>query len=88
MAYTTPEGIGEAAVGSGMVGIQFMLAVQMELLEEYREANRAWMSEVKLWSKLAAKLSTSASMPISILTQAPHEALRIAANIAKLSWPR
>jgi hypothetical protein len=88
MAYPTPEGIGEAAVGSGMVGIQFMLAVQMELLEEYREANRAWMSEVKLWSKLAAKLSTSASIrPISILTQAPHEALRIAANIAKLPWP-
>jgi hypothetical protein len=89
MAYPTPEGIGEAAVGSGMAGIQFMLAVQMELLKEYDEATRAWMSEVKLWSKLAAKLSTSASiLPISILTQAPHEARRIAANIAKLPWPR
>ena len=32
MAYPT-QGIGEAAVGSGMAGIQFMLAVQMELLK-------------------------------------------------------
>ena len=35
MAYPAPKGIGEAAVGSGMAGIQFMLAVQMELLKEY-----------------------------------------------------
>jgi hypothetical protein len=89
MAYPTPEGIGEATVGSGMAGIQFMLAVQMELLTEYEEASRAWMSEVKLWSKLATKLSTSVSvLPISILTQAPHEGRRIAADIAKWPWPR
>ena len=65
MAYPTPEGIGEATVGSGMAGIQFMLAVQMELMKEYEEASRAWMSEVKLWSKLAVKLSTSASVLIA-----------------------
>ena len=89
MAYPTPKGIGEAAVGSGMAGIQFMLAVRMELLKEYEEASRVWMSEVKLWSKLAVKSSTRASiLPISILMQAPHEARRIAANIAKLPWPR
>ena len=62
MAYPTPKGIGGAAVGSGMAGIQFMLAVQMELLKEYEEASRAWMSEVKLWSNLAVKLSTNASV--------------------------
>ena len=56
MAYPTPEGIGEAAVGSGMAGIQFLLAVQMELLKDYEEVSRAWVSEVKLWSKLAVKL--------------------------------
>jgi hypothetical protein len=56
MAYLTPEGIGEAALGSGMAGIQFVFAVQMELLEEYEEASRAWMSEAELWSALAAKL--------------------------------
>src|SRR5262249_53715236 len=61
----TPEGIGEATVGSGMAGIQFMLAVQMELMKECEEASRAWMSEVKLWSKLAVKLSTSASVLIA-----------------------
>ena len=84
MAYPTPEGIGEAALGSGMAGLQSMLAVHMELLAEYEEARRAWMSELELWSKLAARLSTSASiLPISILTQASHEARRIAANIAK-----
>ena len=44
MAYPTSVGIGEAAVGSGMADIQFMLAVQME----YEEASRAWKSEVKL----------------------------------------
>ena len=65
MAYPTPEGIGEAAVGSGMAGIQFMLAVQMELLKEYEEASRAWMSEVKLWSNLAVKLSTNASVLVA-----------------------
>ena len=70
MAYPTPEGIGEAAVGSGMAAIQFMLAAQMELLKEYEEASRVWMSEVKLWSKLAVKSSTRASiLPISILTR-------------------
>jgi hypothetical protein len=89
MAYPTPEGIGEATVGSGMASIQFMLAVQMELLKEYEEASRAWMSEVKLWSKLAAKLSTRASiLPISILMRAPHETRRIVADIAKLPRPR
>ena len=55
MAYPTPKGIGEAAVGSGMAGIQFMLAVRMELLKEYEEASRACMSEVKLWCTLAVK---------------------------------
>ena len=63
MAYPTPKGIGGAAVGSGMAGIQFMLAVQMELLKEYEEASRAWMSEVKLWSNLA--LSTNASVLVA-----------------------
>jgi len=56
MAYPTQEGIGEVAVGSGMAGIHFMLAVPMELLKDYEEASRTWMSEVKLWSKLAVKL--------------------------------
>ena len=65
MAYPTPKGIGGAAVGSGMAGIQFMLAVQMELLKEYEEASRAWMSEVKLWSNLAVKLSTNASVLVA-----------------------
>ena len=65
MAYPTPKGIGEAAVGSGMAGIQFMLAVQMELLKEYEEASRACMSEVKLWCTLAVKSSTSASVRIA-----------------------
>ena len=65
MAYPTPKGIGGAAVGSGMAGIQFMLAVQMELLKEYEEASRAWTSEVKLWSNLAVKLSTNASVLVA-----------------------
>jgi hypothetical protein len=65
MACPTPTGISEAAVGSGMAGIQFILAVQMELLKEYEEVSRAWMSEVKLWSTLAVKLSTSASVRIA-----------------------
>ena len=75
MAHTTPEGIGKAAAESGMAGImQFgkerteaMLAVQKDLLEGYEEASRAWIarvkSEVELWSGLAAKLSSSASIP-------------------------
>ena len=70
MAYPTPEGIGEAAVGSGMAGIQFMLVVQMELLKDYEEASRAWMSEVTLWSKLAAKLYRQAP-PVRIGGPAP-----------------
>jgi hypothetical protein len=56
MAYPTQEGIGEVAMGSGMAGIHFMLAVRIELLKDYEEASRAWMSEAKLWSKLAVKL--------------------------------
>jgi len=86
MAYPTPEGIGEAAVGSGMAAIQFMLAAQMELLKEYEEASRVWMSEVKLWSKLAVKSSTRvaagrAGGPGSLVSQTFER------NLGPHSWP-
>ena len=45
---------------------QAMVALQKELLESYEKASSAWLarvkSEVDLWSELAEKLSTSASV--------------------------
>jgi hypothetical protein len=75
MAHSTLEGIGKTATESAVTGMmqlgkertEAMLAVQKELLEGYEEASRAWIarvkSEVELWSHLAAKLSSSASIP-------------------------
>jgi Phasin protein len=44
-----------------------MLGMQKELLDSYEQASRAWLarvkSEVDLWSALAAKLSTTRSVP-------------------------
>ena len=44
-----------------------MLNMQKELLEAYEQASRAWLarvkSEVELWSELAAKLSSTHSVP-------------------------
>src|SRR5262245_13850923 len=44
-----------------------MLGMQKELLDSYEQASRAWLarvkSEVDLWSALAAKLTTTRSVP-------------------------
>lgn len=44
-----------------------MLTMQKEMMAAYEEASRAWIervkSEVALWSDLAAKLSSSKSLP-------------------------
>jgi hypothetical protein len=53
-------GISQMPVDAGM-------ALQKEFLEAYEKAGRAWLarvkSEVKLWSELAAKLTTVRSVP-------------------------
>jgi hypothetical protein len=60
----------DAATSSFKLGkeqTEAMLSVQKELLDSYEQASRAWLarvkSEVDLWSALAAKLSTTRSVP-------------------------
>jgi Phasin protein len=47
-----------------------MAALQKELLESYEQASRAWLdrvkAEVELWSQLAAKLTTTRTVPEAV----------------------
>lgn len=52
---------------AGKEQTEAMIHIQKEILEAYEQASRSWLarikSEVDLWSALAAKLSTTHSLP-------------------------
>jgi hypothetical protein len=58
-----------------------MLNMQKELLDTYDQASRAWLarikSEVDLWSELAAKLSSTRSVPEALQAYQECVALRM-----------
>jgi hypothetical protein len=62
-----PADTSMSSFNVGKEQTEAMLGVQKELLDSYEQASRAWLarvkSEVDLWSALAAKLSTTRSVP-------------------------
>jgi Phasin protein len=62
-----PADTSPPSFGLGKEQADAMLSMQKELLDSYEQASRAWLarvkSEVDLWSALAAKLSTTRSVP-------------------------
>lgn len=63
--------------------------IQKDVLEAYEEASRAWLarvqSEVELWSQLAAKMTTTRSIPeaLSAYQESVAQRMQMAADDGK-----
>lgn len=74
MASSTPGATNKVGpvpfLNVGQERAEAAVKLQKELLEAYEQASRAWLarvqSEVQLWSELATKLITTASVPEAV----------------------
>ena len=88
-AAASPNAGAESLLKLGREQTEATFKIQKDVLEAYEEASRAWLarvqSEVELWTQLAAKVTTTRSIPeaLSAYQESVAQRMQMAAEDGK-----